>query len=132
MLEYYPLVGLRLLFFFLPIYSGVGLFVCLHGVVAREVRTPMRVTVGQYFSGIFSIIQSVIPLVVLGYARLAATWGVQYQEHTSEYGVHWNFFFTLAVVKVMYIRHSCLTMGLVYYVTVCSTNLLISSINSLK
>ena len=82
--------------------SGVGLFVCLHGVVAREVRgqAVTRVTIRQYFSGVLLIIRSVIPLVVLGCARLMATRGVEYQEHVSEYGVHWNFFFTLAVVKV--------------------------------
>ena len=82
--------------------SGVGLFVCLHGVVAREVRghAVTRITVGQYFGGVLHAIQSVIPLVVLGCARLVATWGVEYQEHVSEYGVHWNFFFTLAIVKV--------------------------------
>ena len=70
-------------------------------MVAREVRGQMVAkTVGQYLSDILYTIQSVIPLVVLGCARLLATRGVQYQEHVSEYGVHWNFFFTLAVVKV--------------------------------
>ena len=83
---------------------GVGLFVCLHGVVAREVRRhPVtKTTVRQYFSGILHTIRSAIPLLVLGCARLVATRGVQYQEHVTEYGVHWNFFFTLAIVKVFY------------------------------
>lgn len=81
---------------------GVGLFVCLHGVVAREVRRQAvtKTTVGQYFSDVLHTLQSAVPLIVLGCARLIATQGVQYQEHVSEYGVHWNFFFTLAVVKV--------------------------------
>ena len=84
--------------------SGVGLFVCFHGVVAREVRrqTVTRVTAGQYFTGVLLTIRSVIPLIVLGCIRLVATRGVEYQEHVSEYGVHWNFFFTLAIVKVPY------------------------------
>jgi len=86
-------------------FSGVGLFVCLHGVVAREVRG--RKAAGQYFSDILDTIRSTIPLVVLGCARLFATWGVQYQEHVSEYGVHWNFFFTLAVVKVTHVDNMC-------------------------
>ena len=90
--------------------AGVGLFVCLHGVVAREVRqqTVTKTTVRQYFSSVLYTIRSVIPLVVLGCARLVATWGVQYQEHVSEYGVHWNFFFTLAIVKVSYCLVPCL------------------------
>lgn len=98
--------------------SGVGLFVCLHGVVAREVRAQMvtRTTARQYFSGVLHTIRSVVPLVVLGCARLVATWGVQYQEHVSEYGVHWNFFFTLAIVKVScpHFLYPCLVMRPVY------------------
>ena len=74
-------------------------------MVAREVRrqSVTKTAVGQYFSGVLHAIRSVIPLVVLGCARLVATRGVQYQEHVTEYGVHWNFFFTLAIVKVFYL-----------------------------
>lgn len=49
------------------------------------------------------VLQSVIstlPLWLLGFARLLVTKSVDYHEHVSEYGVHWNFFFTLAIVKV--------------------------------
>eukprot|EP00232_Nephroselmis_pyriformis_P023213 CAMPEP_0182858854 /NCGR_PEP_ID=MMETSP0034_2-20130328/3932_1 /TAXON_ID=156128 /ORGANISM="Nephroselmis pyriformis, Strain CCMP717" /LENGTH=108 /DNA_ID=CAMNT_0024990347 /DNA_START=99 /DNA_END=422 /DNA_ORIENTATION=- len=34
-------------------------------------------------------------------ARLVFTKGVGYQEHVGEYGVHWNFFHTLAAVGVL-------------------------------
>ena len=73
-------------------------------MVAREVRrqSVTKTAVRQYFGGILHTIRSVIPLVVLGCARLVATRGVEYQEHVTEYGVHWNFFFTLAIVKVLY------------------------------
>lgn len=71
-------------------------------MVAKEVRNQMvtKMTIRQYLSSVLQTVQSVIPLIVLGCARLVATWGVEYQEHVSEYGVHWNFFFTLAIVKV--------------------------------
>eukprot|EP00892_Ulva_mutabilis_P012046 jgi/Ulvmu1/9213/UM005_0313.1 len=44
---------------------------------------------------------SVGPLVALGAARLVLTKAVEYQEHQSEYGVQWNFFFTLATVACL-------------------------------
>lgn len=35
-----------------------------------------------------------------GCARLATTAGVDYQHPVGEYGVHWNFFFTLGLLPV--------------------------------
>ena len=42
-----------------------------------------------------------MPLVLLGGLRVLAVKALNYQEHVSEYGVHWNFFFTLAAVSVL-------------------------------
>ena len=42
-----------------------------------------------------------IPLLLMGFIRLLTTKGLEYQEHVSEYGVHWNFFFTLTIVGLM-------------------------------
>jgi len=36
----------------------------------------------------------------MGFARMIAIKGVNYQEHVTEYGTHWNFFFTLGVVAL--------------------------------
>lgn len=48
-------------------------------------------------------LMSSVPLVVLGLARLVATSATDYHEHVSEYGKHWNFFFTVAIIKVTYL-----------------------------
>lgn len=36
-----------------------------------------------------------------GLARLAATRAADYQSHASEYGTHWNFFLTLAALRLL-------------------------------
>ncbi|KAI8509343.1 hypothetical protein Bbelb_131910 [Branchiostoma belcheri] len=41
------------------------------------------------------------PLWMIGLSRMVAVKALEYQEHVTEYGVHWNFFFTLAVVRVL-------------------------------
>ena len=39
--------------------------------------------------------------VCAGVGRLLVTAGADYQHHASEYGLHWNFFFTLAVLRLL-------------------------------
>lgn len=39
-----------------------------------------------------------LPLVFMGSLRLLTHQELEYQEHASEYGIHWNFFYTLAAL----------------------------------
>ncbi|KAI3716731.1 hypothetical protein L1987_67818 [Smallanthus sonchifolius] len=73
---------------------GVGAFVFANSFVSRQAR-------GISTMGLRSALSSTSPLLVLGFARLVSTTGVDYQVHVGEYGVHWNFFFTLAGVSVL-------------------------------
>ncbi|KAL9246939.1 hypothetical protein vseg_020417 [Gypsophila vaccaria] len=73
---------------------GVGSFVLANAIVSRQAR-------GIHSSGWKIAFQSTCPLILLGFGRLVSTAGVDYQVHVGEYGVHWNFFFTLAVVSLL-------------------------------
>ncbi|EKJ79491.1 hypothetical protein FPSE_00310 [Fusarium pseudograminearum CS3096] len=82
---------------------GVGSFVFSAGLVAarpvlREKATGRAGAVGNASSLSSRLIQSLrhsIPLLVLGFIRFLSVKGLDYAEHVTEYGVHWNFFFTL-------------------------------------
>lgn len=76
---------------------GVGSFVFSAGVVAaRPVlreraegkTTPLR-------QRLLQSLRHSLPLLVLGVIRTLSVKGLDYAEHVTEYGVHWNFFFTL-------------------------------------
>jgi phosphatidylinositol glycan class W len=78
---------------------GVGSFVFSGGVVSARSVLKDRVsgalakkTLAQRF---ISSIRHSVPLLVLGLIRLYSVKNLEYAEHVTEYGVHWNFFFTL-------------------------------------
>uniref|UniRef100_A0A8D0BZG4 Phosphatidylinositol-glycan biosynthesis class W protein n=1 Tax=Salvator merianae TaxID=96440 RepID=A0A8D0BZG4_SALMN len=78
---------------------GVGSFVFGNAVVCPEVRLKPGVS---HHKGFYLMRQflAVWPLFALGLGRLMSIKTIDYYEHESEYGVHWNFFFTLAVVRM--------------------------------
>jgi glucosaminylphosphatidylinositol acyltransferase len=43
----------------------------------------------------------IAPMVLMGWIRLVTHRQVDYQLHVTEYGVHWNFFFTLSLVLIL-------------------------------
>ncbi|KAL5550980.1 hypothetical protein UlMin_001156 [Ulmus minor] len=73
---------------------GVGSFVFANSLVSRQARNVLSVKWKN-------AVQSTSPLIILGFSRLLTTAGVDYQVHVGEYGVHWNFFFTLAAISIL-------------------------------
>ena len=74
---------------------GVGAFVASNALAcsdAKSSRIPLNVPL---------IFRRAIPLLVVGFVRWASTAGTDYHVDPTEYGIHWNFFFSLAVVKIL-------------------------------
>jgi glucosaminylphosphatidylinositol acyltransferase len=85
---------------------GVGNFVFSAGVVTARAlfKSPEASTAKQegsisaFTDRFVKALRHSLPLFVLGFIRLYSVKGLDYAEHVTEYGVHWNFFFTLALL----------------------------------
>jgi phosphatidylinositol glycan class W len=81
--------------------TGVGLFIMSNALVSREARQIENVILKKpFFEELSKTFKECVPLLVLGFTRYIAIEFLGYQKHVSEYGVHWNFFLTLACVKL--------------------------------
>ncbi|XP_055614530.1 phosphatidylinositol-glycan biosynthesis class W protein-like [Uranotaenia lowii] len=75
---------------------GVGLYVFSNGIVYK-VNKEQKLDLTR----LKNVLVGSCPLVVLGATRWFVIQEIDYQQHVSEYGVHWNFFLTLAVIKIV-------------------------------
>ena len=93
--------------------AGVGSFIFSHAITSPTARQASSSTSSTAASAdekggagsgrcgvLVAVFRNVLPLIVLGCSRLFAIQSTDYHVHTSEYGVHWNFFFTLAGVAL--------------------------------
>ena len=81
---------------------GVGAFVVSGGLVSRMTKTmTSSISSSSSSSSLRTELLRIVPIFVLGMVRILVVAGVDYQEHVSEYGVHWNFFFTLACLGII-------------------------------
>lgn len=77
--------------------GGVGSYIITQALLDRS---ALRVSKLGHVQRAWREFVRVWPLLALGTARLALIKAVSYQEHVSEYGVHWNFYFTLVALRV--------------------------------
>ncbi|ODV94976.1 hypothetical protein PACTADRAFT_3862 [Pachysolen tannophilus NRRL Y-2460] len=117
---------------------GVGSFVFSMGLVSCR-NILKKNFQNEKTNGIIKLFQKsiwdTIPVLILGIIRLISVKLIGYQEHESEYGTHWNFFFTLGLLPSFVTLISPLTkiipkfylsiiIGLVYELTLINTELL--------
>ncbi|EJD51891.1 GWT1-domain-containing protein [Auricularia subglabra TFB-10046 SS5] len=78
---------------------GVGAFVFSQGVVSAApiLKNPTYLD-EPLLRKLTIVIRKVMPLALLGIIRVLLVKGTDYPEHVTEYGVHWNFFITLAIL----------------------------------
>ena len=72
---------------------GVGSYAFVNGLLSPEAR--------QVPSSLKKNLLGCVPLVLLGLIRLISVTILGYHENVTEYGVHWNFFFSLAAVRLL-------------------------------
>lgn len=76
--------------------TGVGLFVASNGVVSSDRKGGVL-----SLRKVLSIILSCLPLIVMGISRYFVLKLINYSYNIHEYGVHWNFFLTLAFTIII-------------------------------
>ena len=74
---------------------GVGAVMLTGALVRRRTRAAKPVSLTE---SVWRVCRQHAPLVAIGAGRLLAVRAADYHEVASEYGTHWNFFFTLALV----------------------------------
>lgn len=84
---------------------GVGLFVFSMGlansrsVIKNKLVTPQKSR--SYLLLVYQNTVKALPVLVLGLIRLVSVKSLEYQEHETEYGIHWNFFMTLGLLPIV-------------------------------
>ncbi|EGO01208.1 hypothetical protein SERLA73DRAFT_121542 [Serpula lacrymans var. lacrymans S7.3] len=81
---------------------GVGSFVFSQGIVSAipMIKDPAYLT-APILPKFLTLSRKLAPIIALGLLRVVLVKGTEYPEHVTEYGVHWNFFITLAIMPAV-------------------------------
>ncbi|CAH1736897.1 unnamed protein product [Aphis gossypii] len=74
---------------------GVGCYVCSNALLFSIPNTR------NISKNVLRVFKQVLPLLVLGIGRTYFVTKADYHHYVFEYGVHWNFFMTLAFLKII-------------------------------
>lgn len=85
---------------------GVGSFVFSMGLansrqLIKNHTDNYRFSWKSYLKTIKANFIKSVPILVLGVIRFVSVKQLDYQEHETEYGIHWNFFFTLGFLPII-------------------------------
>lgn len=82
---------------------GVGLFVFSMGLANSRavIKKKLAAKKESYLGLVAGNTLKALPVLALGLIRLASVKSLEYQEHVTEYGVHWNFFMTLGLLPIV-------------------------------
>jgi hypothetical protein len=89
---------------------GVGMFIFTSGLTSKRSRRQGMTSTSSsssspspssYLLSKLSNHYSGISCVVLGVVRLVVLKALNYQEHSSEYGTHWNFFLSMTCIWIV-------------------------------
>ncbi|OLY81010.1 GPI-anchored wall transfer protein 1 [Smittium mucronatum] len=80
---------------------GVGSFVFSSGIVGYRFWLKRDITPQKsYLVSVYKAFKSSFTVFLIGFLRLILTKLLNYQVSVTEYGVHWNFFFTLGFLDI--------------------------------
>lgn len=80
---------------------GIGAFVAINAMISPEARLKSLPSHQNAFQLAKSLSISNLPLFIIGFLRAAFVTITGYPQNAIEYGVHWNSFFTLAMVRMI-------------------------------
>ncbi|KAJ7039128.1 GWT1-domain-containing protein [Mycena alexandri] len=81
---------------------GVGSFVFSNGLVSALplLKDPAHLN-ASLLPKLLAVVKRTAPVIALGVVRVVLVKGTEYPEHETEYGTHWNFFITLALLPIL-------------------------------